>query len=344
MIIKRRSLLAGTTAGMAALAAPGILRAQTQTFRLSSWLPRQHTVPYDILDPWIEIVAQSTNNRVQIEILEAPLGPPPAHLGLAQSGEADIVYTLHGYSGQEAFLRSQIGQFSFLGDSFGTAIVFSDIYRNELNASAEHEGVELLGLWTHGPGLLFLNGVDIRTLDDFQQLRVRTPGGYITEMVTELGAENQFLSPGQISDAFTSDQINAATFPWEAAPAFGFADKVTTGLEMPGGIYNATWMLVMNSDAWNRISDRDQQIVQQVSGEVIGLLAGKSWDEADYLGKQRCADIGMTIQRASDELIADFADLASGYEQRWAQAVAAEGFDGDGALDLLRRRTSVQQL
>ena len=70
--------------GALALAAMGqAAAAQETTLRLSNWLPMSHPIVKDIVVPWAEAVEEATGGRVAVQILDAPLGPPPAHFDLA---------------------------------------------------------------------------------------------------------------------------------------------------------------------------------------------------------------------------------------------------------------------
>ena len=61
--------------GLAALAAPAA--AQT-TLRMANWLPPSHPLVADVMRPYAERVAEATDGRVTIQILDAPLGRPGA--------------------------------------------------------------------------------------------------------------------------------------------------------------------------------------------------------------------------------------------------------------------------
>ncbi|WP_316015834.1 TRAP transporter substrate-binding protein [Roseobacter sp. HKCCA0434] len=340
---RRGALLSGAFAATA-LAAPNVLKAQTLEFTMPVWVPPRSAVPYYILDPYFEIVSDVTGGRVRFRVGTGDSGPPPAQYERTRTGVSDLSFALHGYSGPDAFLRSQIGQFSFLGDSYGTSVVFSDIYRNILDADAEHEGVELLGLFTHGPGLIMTRDRRIETIGDLEGLRMRNSGGYIAQLLEQLGAESVAMPPGQIAAALDEGAIDGTALPYEALPAFGVTPHIGHLLEFPGGIYNATWFFVMNRDKWNLISDRDQRAIKEVSAEAIGPLAGKSFDHVDYLGKQDAEAAGIEIRRASDELIADIEMRGRAYERQWIERVAAQGFDAEYALTTLRRQTGQSQL
>ena len=250
----RREVIRGGLAGAAALASPALVRAQEPTvLRMSSWLPAASLITQNLFEPWADDIPALTDGRVTVELLPKPLGPPPAHLGLVQSGEADLAYSLHGYT-QDAFLRARIGQFSFLGDAYSASHAFSKVYGRLLEAKQEHQGMKLLGLFQHGPGVMMLKDKVIETAADFEGLRVRTSGGYIASLLEDLGGVNVPMSPIAVREALIAGEIDGVAFPYEAGPAFNVVDQITFISELPGGYYNATWFLAMSEQAAGRIA------------------------------------------------------------------------------------------
>lgn len=325
------AILAGATLTTAAQAAELVM---------SSWLPPQHPVVEGVMQPWADSVAEVTEGRVTIRILPKPLGPPPAHYDLAADGVADITYGLHSFTNDDRFLRSRLGQFSFLGDTAEeTSVAYWNTYTGILDAQAEHRGTKLLGLFVHGPGYFHNNQRQIETVEDFAGLKVRTPGGYIADLAEDLGITTQFMGPGQVFEKLSTGVIDGVTFPIEAIQAFNLADHVTHSMRVPGGIYNTSWFLVMNEGQWDSISAEDQAAIEAVSGEALARLAGQRWDRADAEGAALVATTDIVVYDAPQAVLAVVRSLASNYEASWAEAVAESGFDGAAALATLRTET-----
>jgi len=57
---------------------------------MNSWLPPTHPQVAELFVPWAADIEKATEGRVKINILPAPLGPPPAAFDLAKNGIADI--------------------------------------------------------------------------------------------------------------------------------------------------------------------------------------------------------------------------------------------------------------
>ena len=172
-----------TGRGRVALLAPAAFQAvaaaasaQTELV-MSSWLPPRHPIVANAFLPWIEQIEEVTEGRVTVRLLARPLGSPPSHFYLAVDGIADLTYGLHSFTRDNRFPRSRFGQFSFIGDDAAAgSTAFWRVYSERLDAQAEHEGVKLLGLFVHGPGILYNNVRRIERPADLAGLKIRTPG------------------------------------------------------------------------------------------------------------------------------------------------------------------------
>ena len=176
----RRLLLASACA--LALTAPLALSAEAvgKTLNLSSWLPPTHPIVVNAIEPWAEQVAEVTDGRVEVRVLSSPLGAPPAHFDLARDGVADITYGLHGYT-PGRFVLSRAVEFPFLADSAeDLSVAYWNVYQDRLAAAGEHDGVHVLGLFTHGPGHLHNTRRPVTEVADLQGLKFRVPGGTIS--------------------------------------------------------------------------------------------------------------------------------------------------------------------
>lgn len=334
-LFKALALAGGLTGGLAATA------TMAEELVLSSWLPPQHPVVVGVVQPWAEQVEEVTEGRVTVRILPRPMGPPPAHFDLAADGDADIVYGLHSFTRDNRFLRSRIGQFSFLGDdAVATSRAYWNVYTNDLDAAAEHEGTHLLSLWVHGPGMFHNNQRAIETTEDFAGLKIRVPGGYVSELVADLGATTQFMGPGEVYERLSTGVIDGVTFPIEALNAFNLAEHVTHSMTVPGGLYNTSWFMVMNEDRWADLSEEDQAAISEISGAALAELAGEVWNAADERGLADANAAGVAIAPANDAVMARVTELANAAEAAWAEALQEQGFDGVAALTALREQAA----
>jgi len=334
------SVIAAATA-LSAISAPAI--AETKLV-LSSWLPARHPVVAKAIKPWAKQVEKVTEGRVSIRVLSKPLGPPPAHFDMAADGVADITYGLHSFTKDDRFLRSRIGQFSFIGNNATDASkAYWNVYAGKLEAQKEHKGVKLLGLFVHGPGMFHNNKRKITSPDDFKGLKIRTPGGYIAALAGDLGITTQFMGPGQVYEKLSRGVIDGVTFPIEALRAFKLTDHLKYSMRVPGGIYNTSWFLVMNNGKWAGLSDKDKKAIIAISGEAFANLAGNVWDASDKVGADYVAkNSKIEVYDAPASVLSTIKTLAAKQEGAWVKAVKAAGYDGAAALQEMRQQSGMK--
>jgi len=338
---KVAQILGAAAFGMTILAAPAAM-ADT-TLAMSSWLPARQPIVINAFKPWAQQVEDVTEGRVKIRILAKPLGPPPAHFDMAADGVADITYGLHSFTTDDRFVRSRIGQFSFTGDDAASgSTALWNVYGGMLDAQAEHEGVKLLGLFVHGPGIFHNNVRKIESDADFAGLKIRVPGGYIADMISDLGAETLFMSTGEIYEKLSRGVIDGVTITYEALTAYKLTEHLKYSMRAPGGFYNSTWFFVMNDDKWAEISAEDQAAIEAISGEAFAALVGNAWNAADDAALIAIADAGIQVYDTPADVLEKIKTIAAGYESEWADTIAADGFDGKAALAELRAQTGVE--
>lgn len=338
---KLPQLLAG-----AALVTVGLAQAAIAdtTLALSSWLPPRHPIVVNAIKPWAKEVSKVTDGRVTVRVLAKPLGPPPAHYDMAAEGIADITYGLHSFTTDDRFTRSRIGQFSFIGDdAVSGSKAFWNVYAGTLEAQKEHEGTKLLGLFVHGPGIFHNNQRKIESTDDLAGLKIRVPGGYISDLMSDLGATTLFMSSGEVYEKLSRGVIDGVTFTYEALTAFKLTDDLKYSMKVPGGIYNTTWFLVMNEGKWDEISEADQAAIEAISGSAFAERVGAAWNEADEKAIAKIKAAGIEIYDAPAGVLDAVKAAAATHEAAWADKIAADGYDGAAALQELRAQTGVGQ-
>ena len=338
--LKRLSLLAA----VAASAVSGLASAAgADELVLSSWLPPKHPIVTGVMEPWAEEVAKVTDGRVTVRILPKPVGAPPEHFDLAAEGIVDITYGLHSFTRDDRFLRSRIGQFSFIADTATEGSkAYWEVYGGTLDAQGEHQGTKLLGLWVHGPGMFHNNQRKIETPEDFAGLKIRTPGGYIADLSQDLDITTQFMGPGEVYEKLSRGVIDGVTFPMEALQAFNLTDYTKYSMRIPGGFYNTSWFMVMNEDVWDGLSAEDQAAIEKISGVALAEMAGGVWDGADARAASYIADKDIEVYDAPAPVLGKVKDLAAKHEAAWADAVAGTGFDGTAALAEFRAKTGIK--
>ena len=303
---------------------------------LSSWLPPSHPIVKSMIVPWANQVKKATDGEVDIQILAKALGHPKTHYDIARNGLADITYSVHGYT-PGRFVMTKISEFPFSGDSAeALSVAYWRVHQKHLAMAKEHRDVQLLSLFTHGPGLIHNSKKTIKTVDDMQGLKFRLGGGVVNDVAKSLQVVS-LLKPASKNYELLSHGVADGTFlPMETVKAFKIQDLVPYTTIFPGGLYNVSFFLAMNQDRFAGLSKKNQKAIMDVSGEAFAKLAGQVWDDADAIAKIFLEGNGNTLHLADDAFIADVKDRTAHIETEWVQEANEKGVDGAAALQELR--------
>jgi TRAP-type C4-dicarboxylate transport system substrate-binding protein len=317
------ALVASLVLGIAATAAS----AQT-TLTMSSWVGPNHLLTRDVLQAWATSVEKATNGRVKFQMLAKHPSAAPGTFDAVRDGLIDVSYVTASYTPA----RHPLPLLAELPGAGATAeinsVAYSRIHWKYLQAANEYKGVKLLGVWTHGPGQMFLVKKPVTSVADLAGMKIRSGGGISEAAAKALGA-SPLVKPAPESYEILSAGIADGTFfPLESIKSFNLDKVVHYATFFPGGFYSSSFGFFMNQDKWDALPKQDQDAILSVSGEVLARLAGKAWDAADKLGLEAMKAANVQITEASPAFTADVRRLTAPLAQDWIKSANAKGVDG----------------
>jgi len=332
------SVLAGAAVGVTFMAASA--SAET-TLTVSSWLPPFHPIVKNMIVPWGEQITKATNGNIKIKVLAKPLGKPPAHFDIAKNGLADITYGVHGYT-PGRFALTKIAEGPFLGDSAeAVSVAYWKTHVNMLAKANEHKGVKLLGVFTHGPGVIYNSKVVADSVGAIKGLKFRVGGGLINDISKKMGLVPLHAPAPKSYEILSNGVADGIMFPAESPKSFKLTKLLKHATKVPGGLYNTSFFLVMNQGRWNKLSDADKKAIDSVSGENFARLSGKAWDAADAAGYEAMAAGGMKVIEAPAAMVSELKAIANPIVAKWAaDATKKRGVDAAAALAALRAQAA----
>lgn len=326
-------LLAAVALGLGFAGGPAL--AQT-TLTMSSWVPQTHALTRDVLGAWAKDVERVTNGRVKLQMLPKHPVAPGGTFDAVRDGLVDVSYVTASYTPA----RHPLPLLAELPGAGSTAeinsVAFSRIHWKYLHAAGEYKGLKLLGVFTHGPGQMFMAKKPVNSVADLAGMKVRSGGG-ISEQAAKILGASPFVKPAPESYELLSSGVADATFfPSESIKSFKLDKIIKYATVFPGGFYSSSFGFFMNEEKWNKLSKQDQDAITLISGESLARLAGKAWDNADREGWEVLKAAGATIQDASPAFVADVRKRTEPLVQDWIKAAKAKGIDGDKALSEFR--------
>jgi TRAP-type C4-dicarboxylate transport system substrate-binding protein len=260
-----------------------------------------------------------------------PVAPQGTFDGV-RDGVMDVSYVTASYTPA----RHPLPLLAELPGSGGTAeinsVAFSRIHWKHLHKAGEYKGVKLLGVFTHGPGQMFLVKKPVNSIADISGMKIRSGGGISEASAKALGASPLVKPAPESYEILASGVADGTFFPAESIRSFNLDKVVKHATIFPGGFYSSAFGFFMNEEKWNKLSKQDQDAINSVSGEALARLAGQAWDAADKGGMEALRAAGVNIQQASPAFIAEVRTRTEPLANNWIQAANAKGLEGAKVL------------
>lgn len=317
-------------AAAALLAFAGAASAQV-TLTITSWVPPAHLLTRALSD-WCGEASKATSGRIKCNLLPKSVAPAPATFDAIRDGLADLSLTVHGYT-PGRFTFTKMAEMPFLGDSaIATSVAYQRIHEKYLAQLDEHKGVKVLTVFTHGPGVIFNTKKPVTTLADLQGLKFRVGGGVVNDVGKALGVNMTLKAAPESYELLSSGVVDGTWFPDESIVSFKLDKLIKHRTAVPGGLYNTSFVLMMNEATWNKLSKADQEAVNKLSGEFAARFIGKYWDDMDATSREAQKAAGVQSVTADAKFVADFKAKTAAIEEAWVKEAEAKGLKNAAAV------------
>ncbi len=312
-----------TLAVMALAALPAVAQAQV-VLTASSWVPPSHTLT-ETQKEWCNLLEQKTAGKAKCNLLPRAVSAPPGTLDAVRNGLADISFTVHGYT-PGRFVTTQIAEVPFLGDSAeASSVAFQRIYAKHPAMAEEHKGVKVLTVFTHGPGIVFNTKRPITKADDLSGLKFRIGGGMVNEITKAMGM-NVTLKPATESyELLSTGVMDGTLFPAESVEGFKIDKVIKYATIFPGGLYNTSFVFMMNQAKYDALPADVKKAVDEMSGEFAARLFGRGWDKVDRRGMAFMQAAGVQFSKADAAFVKAVSEKTAPLEAKWIADAEKKG-------------------
>ena len=315
----------------AALAAAGLAAgAQAQTeLTFSTWVPPSHTlITYGIV-PWFQEVEKATNGQLKFKVLPKPIAAPNQHYDAVAKGQVDISYATYGYQ-PERFMPYLIAELPQLGETaVHNGVALWRIHKKYFEKLPIHKDVYLIGVMTHGPGMMHHTKKPIMTPADLKGQKIRVGGDVPKEIVEYFGGV-VITQPAPKSYEILSQGIaDGIFFPGEALKSFNIYKLVPHTTYVKGGLYSSSFWFAMNKDKYDKLPPAVKAVLTKMGGEWFARFMGeKSWDRADAEGLAIAKENKNTYQHVSPQFVAELTKVTAKLEAQYAAQLDKLGLPG----------------
>jgi TRAP-type transport system periplasmic protein len=317
----------------AALSAPAVAQV---TLNASSWVPPAHPITATMLTPLCQDIQKVTAGRVRCNMLpKAPVAAPQT-FDAVRDGLIDLSYTVHGYTPGRFTLPDAV-EFPFMADTSEVmSVAYNRVHERMLAKADEHRGVEVLSVFTHGPGQIFHTNRPVNALADLKGQKIRVGGGLINDITTALGAVPLLRPAPEVFEILKTGVADGVFFPKESVGSFKLTPVLRHATFIPGGLYNVSFVWMANPATWKKIPEADRKLLQPLLGEALSLRSGKAWDAADEKGVQAMKEGKIQIQNASPAFMEEIRKATAPLEEAWVGRAKAKGVDGRAVISAVR--------
>ena len=316
----------------------GLASAQT-VLTVSSWLPPTHSLSMAQKE-WCDLLEKNTVGKMKCNILPRGVTAAPGTMDAVKNGLADVSYTVHGYT-PGRFLYTQMSEFPFLGNtSEPISVAFNKVAFKNPQFLSEHQGVKVISFFTHGPGMVFNTKRPVTSVDELGGLKWRVGGGMVNEISKVLNM-NVTLKPAPDSYELLSGGVMDGTlFPAESTESFKIDKLIKHATIFPGGLYNTSFVFMMNQGKYDKLSADEKKAVDAISGEVAARMFGRGWDKVDRRAMGLMQANNVQIVKADAKFVADVKTKTAPLEQKWVKDAEAKGMK-DAAKVLAEFRAEI---
>ncbi|MDO6683179.1 TRAP transporter substrate-binding protein [Oceanobacter sp. 5_MG-2023] len=313
------------------------------TLRVGTWLPPTNPQNAEVWPTWAKWVEEATEGRVAIQ-LEYGLGHPKTMFNLVEDGVVDVAFTVVGYQ-PGRFKLPLVAELPGISDSAeATSVALWRTQQQYFSAAKEFDGLELLGLFVHGPAQIHTRE-PFSSLQQLKNQKIRIGGG-----LQMLVAERLDVSPVQapapkVYEMMQQGVVDGVFLPVLDQKYLRLSEVTSQITVIPRGLYASSFAIFASPDTLDSLSAADRQAILSVSGERLSALAGRAWEQADRNGYEAARNSGVEIHQLQpgDAMLTDMQQRLSDLPQQWVKDVADRDIDANAALDYLRQQARSYQ-
>jgi TRAP-type C4-dicarboxylate transport system substrate-binding protein len=319
-------------AGFIFLCDARIILAKTIELRFAQPFSPKHTMQIMVFEPWAEKIEKMTRGKVKVTMFPGgALGKASDHYSLAEKGIADIVYALQDYTPGRFPLTTVFELPFMIPSSEKTSVAMWKTFEKFPEFRREYSKVKVLALFCHPQGHFNTVEKPIRSLEDFQGMKIRTASPHVTKALKAFGAVPVTMAVTESYTALERGVVDGTVLPWEGLYVFNQAELLKYSTETD--FYTMTMIVVMNKRRYDSLPKDIKKVIDQTTGIVMSREAGRVYDTMRPVYKKRCVEKGMQTIQLPPEDIKKLESLTMPLRQEWVEEMEEKSLPGKAVLD-----------
>lgn len=317
-------------AGLLAFGIPQFARAEV-VLSYSPWNPSTYGANAAIF-PWFEKIKEITEGRVRVEPRAAAVGAPRDQADVVSQGLVDMSLIVTGYTPGRYPLVDLFSLPLLSADGEKLSVRASEIFERHFSGYDMFDNAVALTVFVGVPAHL----VTLRPLEAGSEA-VTGKKLYISNrptatLLSELGASPVTATVAEVFSMASGGVIDGAAFGYETTKTFGLTDYFRNFIEIEGGLGQASWALLVNKDAWNKIEMRDREAIKAISGAVLSEQIGAALMQGENGVRKELIAAGVKSVPASADFMTALRAQADAVNKNWVESARKTGLDDPEAV------------
>jgi TRAP-type C4-dicarboxylate transport system substrate-binding protein len=137
---------------------------------------------------------------------------------------------------------------------------------------------------------------------------------------------NVTLKPAPESyELLSTGVMDGTLFPAESVEGFKIDKVIKYATTFPGGLYNTSFVFMMNQAKYDSLPADVKKIIDEMSGEFAARMIGRGWDKVDRRGMAFMQANGVQFTKADAAFVKAVQDKTTPLEDKWAAEAEKKG-------------------
>ncbi|MBK4739112.1 type 2 periplasmic-binding domain-containing protein [Noviherbaspirillum pedocola] len=293
------------------------------------------------MELWCEKAASATQGRVLCAVGSVRVPPENAAAAL-QSGKVDLICFPHKTDPQR-YKISRIADLPLLGDfAETTSIAYQRIYNKSQLMANEHKGYKVLAVFTQPPSFLFTSQLRPERVPAAQALRTSTDVGAPRNPLRKRSntVQGAPAAPEKSGNEDGSRYLIGTTTEFKALPGHA---TMRSALMFKGGVSNVSYVFALNQNQWNRLSARDKEALDRISGVEAAALMGRTLDAQAWKANISMHDAGIAFYPPTEAILVRTRNEFTAADKDWIAKANSAGIHHPASLLTTFRKAISQQ-
>lgn len=313
---------------------------ETFTLKAATYFPNTSTMSTEVMIPWMEAITERTDGRVQFEYYPGEqIGKAADLFNLTKDGVTDLAISSIAYTPDLFPISNALSGLPNLSETMrqGT-MAYNDLLKesNEL-LETEYSKNNIRPLFGHVSPTFEIWSVDheLRVPDDFKGLKMRTPGGVLTEYYAYIGATTVSLPNSEAYEALEKGLVSAYSSYSLGVKSIGLQEILEHAVFPHIG--TAVQPLVINEKKWQALPEDIQQIIMEVSAEIMES-ASVSYENLTQEFNQEFEENGGKIAELTEEELNQWNAVNEEFTKQWLEKHKSDGHPYEEVLTLYKEK------